>query len=185
MIQNRREYLTLLSLGVAKVFVWCTDDDGDGELEPVYNEDEEEDELRQMGLLFGDTIEHPDGFRITPFAPKTADRFESDTIGGTETIEPENEQFVLIELEVENISGSTIETPNTLDFQAIVDGRQYERTSLIGGQPDGYERYPSLEKLAPGSTASGEVIFDTPSGEVELFYHSFADNSEEIEAIWS
>lgn len=159
----------------------------DDEEEEVEEDDEEdEDELRQMDLSFGDTVEHPDEFHITTFEPEIVDSYEVDTRDGTETIEPENEQFVFIEIEIENVSDGTIETPNGLDFEAIVDNQQYER---LGGieveQPDDFERYPSLQDLAPGSIASGELIYDTTSGEVELFYSGLTEDFDTVEAIWS
>jgi len=208
MAHNRREYLTLLALVTTGTLAGCTSDD-EAEVEPVDDDEEEEvndadtedgngdtdddtaenedddDELRQMELSFGDTVEHPDGFHITPFEPNIIESYETEGFDGTETIEPENDQFVFIEIEVENVIESTIQTPNALSFRAIVNGEQYERVGLAPDQPDDFERYPSLEDLAPGSSASGELVFDTGSGDVELFYNDSTEDLEEIEAIWS
>lgn len=203
MNRKRREYLTLLALGTAGTVAGCASDDEEGELEPVDDDingedngneevdtdndgvDEGDDELRQTDLSFGDVVEHPDGFHITPFEPTIIESFEIETFDEMETIEPENEQFVFIEIEIENLSDSTLETPNALDFRTIVDGTQYERESLGADQPDDFERYPSLETLAPGSTVSGELVFDTVSGDVELFYSGLTEDFDEVEAIWS
>jgi len=206
MTRNRREYLTLLGLVTTGTLAGCTGDD-DAEVEPVNGDDEDEandadsgdgtgdtdddteteddDELRQMGLSFGDTVEHPDGFHITPSEPDIIESYETDGFDGTETIEPENDQFVFIDIEIENVIESTIQTPNALSFQVIVNGEQYERVGLAPDQPDDFERYPSLEDLAPGSSVNGELAFDTGSGDVELFYNDSTEDLEEIEAIWS
>ena len=194
----------MVALGAAGTLSGCASDDEEGELEPVDDntdgedngndgadtdndgvDEEEDDELRYMDLSFGDAVEHPDGFHLTPFEPTIIESFEIETFDEMETIEPENEQFVFIELEIENVSDSTLETPNALDFRTIVEGDQYERASLAAEQPDDYERYPSLETLAPGSTVSGELIFDTASGDVELFYSGLTEDFDEVEAIWS
>lgn len=194
MLWKRREYLMLLSVGATGVHAGCSNDnDDDAEPEPVTDDDEdvadddgeEEDQLRQMDLSFGDPVEHPDGYHITPSEPEIVDNFETGTIDGTETIEPENEQFMFVQIEIDNVSESTIETPNALSFRAIVDNRQYEYASLIGEQPEDHEPYPSLENLAPESLATGELIFDTPSDEVELFYSGHTEEFEEVEVIWS
>lgn len=126
----------------------------------------------------GESYTNDDGMELTPTAPDILESYEYETANGSETAQPENERFVLIELTVLNDSGTWGRIPNIVNFSLLVDETEYDSM----GQRE-YERddiLDSLADLSAGESTDGILPFDVPAGDTYQLVYS----SEHGEATW-
>jgi len=135
---------------------------------------------------WGEAFETPTELDITASDPEFTSRYTYEGFGGDEETHQADDgmQFVFIELDVENVSDGTNESPNILSFELIAGGSQYETMSRLDYERD--DVYDGLNDLAAGVSEDGILPFEIPDdvGTVELFYTDFDIDAGDWEVIW-
>lgn len=211
----RRKLLVVGAASLSAVIAGCTgadddpgDDDADPDPEPTGDDDaddtgtddeeeveepepeeEEEEEEDDGTLTFGDSFETEHGLVITASNPRVEDSYEYEDFGGDmETHEaPDGEQFAFVDIEIENVSGDTRESPNRLSFELVADGTQYETMDRL--EYEGEDDYDGLNDLVDGVTEEGVLPFqitDAVDADEIVLYHSGTDFEHDAswEVLW-
>lgn len=141
-------------------------------------------------LQFGESFSTPTGLVVTPSDPRLRDSYEYEGVGGDTEVDESGDgtQFAFVDLVVENGTDGVRESPNSLAFEIIAAGTQYEMLGASEYEAD--DRYRELTDLAPGVAEEGVLPFEIPAdmspGEIGLIYtDSDLDTDAEWSAVWS
>lgn len=135
---------------------------------------------------WGQAFETPDGLVLRAGEPEITDSYTYENFSGEEEVaEPDaGNVFVFIDLDVENPTNETWQSPNRLSFELIAGNQLYEPIGRVE-----YERedgYDGLNDLPSGTKEEGTLPYEVPeSTELRLFHSDIADGFNEYEVEWS
>lgn len=191
---QRRHYLGLLGAGATLAIAGCAeddpdvegangDDDDDGSEQAGTGNDDGKEESEQNVFEFGEAVEFFTDDEQLTFRPHSARLANTLLFQRSERILselPDDELFLLMDVEMENVGDEEVWVPGDIDF--VIDGSDYDPVFLTDQVDDPYEE---LEDLRPGATATRTLAFSIPQTDSEGSLFAEFGSIETITAEWT